>query len=196
MKKYFVLIVFASCLFNANSQVFTSYSAGNPWRLDSSNDYCESSEKERHLWQSINFFAKSIVNTFPAVPPEQLSYIKTEQESGNSNRQINITLNPFYKIKSTLETAENLEILSRDYIKHQNIMTYLKKTEFIGRTMANVRSTAFDLYDTKDLSRELESRGYRIEEKNLRDTYLGILSLQTTMINHLICYGKNNIRTR
>lgn len=196
MKKYSFLIILIFWFFKANAQVFPSYSAGNPWRLEFSNEYCESSEKEKHLWQSINFFAKSILNTFPAVPPEQLSYIKNEQESGNSNRQMNITFNPFYKIKDTLETAENLEILSRDYIKHQNIMTYLKKTEFIGRTMANVRSTAFDLDDAKKLSRDLESRGYRIEEKNLTEAYLGIFSLRSTMISHLICYGKNNIRTR
>lgn len=196
MKKYYLFIVLAFCFFNANSQVFPSYSAGNPWRLDLSNDYCESLEKEKYLWQSINFFAKSILNTFPAVPPDQLSYIKNEQESGNSNRQINITFNSFYKIKDTLETAENLEALSRDYLKYQKIMNYVKKTEFIGRTMANVRSTAYDLDDTKQLSRDLESKGYRIEEKNLREAYLGIFTLRSTMIGHLICYGKNNIGTR
>lgn len=195
MKKYF-FIVLIFWFFNANSQVFPSYNAGNPWRLEFPSEYCESLEKEKHLWQSINFFAKSIINTFPAVPPEQLSYIKNEQESGNSDRQINITLNPFYKIKDTLETAENLEIISRDYIKRINIITYLKKTEYIGRIMANVQSTAFDHDDAKHLSRELESRGYHIEEKNLRDTYLGIYFLRSTMIRHLICYGKNNIRTR
>ena len=176
----------------ANAQVYPPSFPGNPWRLENSGNYCENSEKEKHLWQSINYFAKSIKSTFPSVPPEQLSYIKKEWESGNANRAIGIKLNPFSKIKDILEMAENLERLSGDYIKYQKVLPFVKKAEFIGRTMMNVSVTPYEYDDIKQLSRELVSRSYRIEEKYLQDVYFGNLSLRTTLIFYLICYGEKN----
>jgi hypothetical protein len=193
-KKLFLTLVFLGL--NSEAQIVSPRASQSPWRLEFSENYCENSAKEKHLWNSINFFAKSVINTFPAIPPEQLAYIKREEESSNVDRQINITRNPFYKIKDTLETVQNLDEISRDFIKHQNILSYVKKTEFIGRTMANVRSIPFDLEDAKQLSKNLESRGYQIDEKHLRDTYLALFTLRMTMISHLICYGEKNIKVQ
>lgn len=193
-KKLFLTLVFLGL--NSEAQIIPGWSPNSPWPLVYSESYCENSAKEKHLWNSINFFAKSVINTFPAVPPDQLAYIKNEQESKNVDRQVNITMNPFYKIKDTLDTAQNLDELSRDFIKYQNLLSYVKKTEFIGRAMANVQSFSYDSDDATHLAKSLKSRGYVIDEKHLKDTYFGLYSLRSTMIRHLICYGEKNIKVQ
>lgn len=163
-------------------------------KLDTHAGYCDNPIKEKEMWTGVNKFAKSIKDTLPGIPPAQVIYIETEKSSSNTNRRINIKSYPFYLINETLVMADNIEQLSEIYLKNQNLLTFPKKVEITARTLLNVTSPPFDSDYSDALTRKLAENDYKIDVRHLRRFSLSLWSIETMLLNHLICFGENSTR--
>lgn len=194
MKLTKILLIF-SCSFIATSiaaqvaDIYGPFLQANPSRIESTDGYCMTQDEERKLWSEINKFAKSVLQVFPTIPPEQASYLMVERNSGNFNRQINIGKTSFYKIDTILNNASNLEKHSADYLKNHNQLTLQKKMEFIGRTLLNVDSEPIAYDEFKRVSADLALKDYFISEKNLSFYWAVTRTFRTSLMFHLTCYG-------
>ena len=194
MKLTKILLIFlfsfiATSISAQASDIYGPFLQANPNRIEATGGYCTTQDDERKLWSGINKFAKSVLQVFPAVPPQWAAYLNTERNSGNFNRKINVEKTSFYKINTVLVNTSNLVTLSEAYLNNHSKLTLQKKMEFIGRTLVNVYSVPIDIFDFESVSTDLKSKGYYISVSELTMNWAITSGIKEALIFHLICYG-------
>jgi hypothetical protein len=200
MKVYRKILWFLMLMTSVNSraEVYKPYLVDNPERLEFVTGYCENKNQEKKLWFAINKTAKSIVDTLPAVPPEQKNYIETELESKNMDRFSAIKQTSIYRINEIRMSFENIEKLSRTYIDNHKNLKFEKKVEITGRVLLNINQLdglKFFSFEKLPFKNSLTSRNYIISDGALDDLVSAQNSfgfLKDNLIFHLICYGEKS----
>ena len=182
-----IICIFIASTSNASSsEIYSPYASS----LEMFKGYCKNSEEEKKLWGEIQKFSKSFLLLAPNIPPEQKSYLQSESSSGNNERAINILRNSFYKMNETYEEMANIEKLSSSYLLNHNNLSFNKKIEFIGRTLANLDSDHISYDELQFVSDDLNSKGYVFTRKNLGSHWALKRLIKKSLIAHLVCYGE------
>jgi hypothetical protein len=185
-----ILVCVTDISFAGTSQIYGPFLASNPERIQLFGGHCKSRHDERMLWSAINKFSKSFLKVVPAIPPEQLKYIKGELESGNINRQMNIMRSSMYAMKNFYESLESAERLSAQVIEAQEGLSLRKKVEFTGRVLASIVPGRLDGWEMGALTSDLRSKGYLISEADLDFARVTALGLSRSLVSYLICFGE------
>jgi hypothetical protein len=191
MKKIiFVSLILTLISSGSFSAVLTPYGVDNKERLKSDYGYCKNSAEEMHFWRAINIHAKSFIDEVPAIPPEHKIYLNNELSSVNIERSLQVTNTTIYKMDSIYTRMQNIVAISDQYLMYYKGMPFIKKSEYIGRIMANVADDGFDYEKMNDAVNSLSSSGYFISKDALVMQWAISRALRRHLIFHLICYGE------
>lgn len=192
MKKIiFTALIFTLISIGSFSKVLSPYDNDNKERLENNYGYCKNSAEEQRFWRAINIYAKSFIDEVPAISPESKIYIKNEVESANIERRMRMRNAAIYKMDSIYTNMKNIATLSEQYLMYSKRMSFVNKTEYIGRTMVNVTDDDFGFEEINEAVKSLSLSGYYISNDALMAQWAISRSLRTHLMLHLICYGEN-----
>jgi hypothetical protein len=184
-----------ACAFAPNialSDIWRPYLMSNADRIEMNEGYCKNAAEEKKFWTAINKFSESFLNEAPQIPPEQKAYMMGEAQSGNSERLHRTIESSMFKMNSLRNSFENLNTLSSDYLKYQKLLSFEKKTEFIGRSLLNLINEKIEYRQLDRFVADLQSKNYYIKSDTLESTFSASYFLREQLVTHLICYSEKS----
>jgi hypothetical protein len=190
------LCLYLAASIDARAELYRPYSQSNTERIEFHEGYCENKNQENKLLQAVNKTAKSIIDVLPTLPPEQINYIETEQDSKNADRIIAIGDTSIYKMYRMRININNIKVLSNLYLENHKKLKIEKKIEIVGKLLLNINELDdYKKFDKAYFQKSLESRNYIISDAALDELQIGLISLnfiRKNLIYHLICYGEKS----